>query len=591
MRTYSSKTYNWLDNDNQGNINMKSLDCIDEIINEIGTQTLARFGLNIFNLNTYAAYGSTVNSTNDLFRTHNLWKNNDNASRGQSFEDIDSGHRNIKSALHNSGEKTYTTDQLYDIKNTANILSSEKNLNNLNTKDREKVEFTLRQFPDEVTNILQNPEMLLFAKKNHSTTDTVTFDKKGTVIDRAQLKVIKNTKDLFEREKMYSDSGKILKGENGEIIYKRDSNGNYVYKYLENNDSLRMPLDDYKKHRHNLEIMLENDKLTPHERENINKALTILNQSNFANRIMCENPRTTAVITQSTVGIVHTVQAGFSDAVVVLLSTIANGAIYEIKDSFNNPDTPIIVRIKRLFNTMLSKFKETFYRGASFGSVDVVIDVLSQIFKSISSKLRLIWKTWRNSLKSIYNAVWDFISGKITSYREVISIIVKGLFSAVVVVGIITLETKLEALLSPILTPIVAAFIAPALSIIVGSLAVITMSKTVDLALNALFGVFAERDTAKLKMEEMTQIIESTLPKLIEDRDGLEKLFKTDRSLRLMQIEDSFKHFSAGFSDTKIDFFLQGLVKINNVYGQELQFSTFKEFDDFMLDKNSVFKL
>lgn len=569
---------------------MNAPDCIDEIINEIGTQTLARFGLNIFSLNTYAAYGASVNSTNALFRTHSLWKNNDNALRGQSFEDIDSGHRNIKAALYNRGEKTYTTDQLYDIKNTADLLSSGKNLDNLTAKDKEKFEFILRQFPDEVKNIHQNPEMLLYAKKNHPTTDTVTFNINGSIIDKAQLKVITNTNDIFEREKQYDASGRILKDENGEIIYKRDSNGNYVYKYLENNDSLRMPLDDYKKHRHNLEKKLENNKLTPQERETISKALTMLNESNFTNRIMCENPRTTAVITQSTAGAIHTVQAGFSDAIVVLLSTMANGAIYEIKDSFNNPHIPIKIRIERLFNSMLSKFKETFYRGASFGSLDVAIDILTQIFKSISSKLRLVWKTWRNSLKSIFNAIWDFISGKITSYREVISIIIKGLFSAVVIAGTITLETKLEVLLSPILTPIIAAFVVPTFSIIIGSLAVIAMSKTVDLALNALFGAFAERDAAKLKLEKMAQIIESNLPKLIEDKNELEQLFKMDRSLRLIQLEESFQHFSAGFSESKIDCFFQGLVKINSAYGKELQFTTFNEFDEFMLDENSVFK-
>ena len=36
----------------------------EEIIDEIGTQTLARFGLNIFSLNTYAGYGASVKMTN-----------------------------------------------------------------------------------------------------------------------------------------------------------------------------------------------------------------------------------------------------------------------------------------------------------------------------------------------------------------------------------------------------------------------------------------------------------------------------------------------------------------------------------------------
>ena len=39
----------------------------EEIINEIGTQTLAKFGLNIFNLNTYAGYEESVKGSNNVF--------------------------------------------------------------------------------------------------------------------------------------------------------------------------------------------------------------------------------------------------------------------------------------------------------------------------------------------------------------------------------------------------------------------------------------------------------------------------------------------------------------------------------------------
>ena len=41
---------------------------IKEITDEIGNQTLARFGLNIFSLNTYEAYGASVGMTNESIR-------------------------------------------------------------------------------------------------------------------------------------------------------------------------------------------------------------------------------------------------------------------------------------------------------------------------------------------------------------------------------------------------------------------------------------------------------------------------------------------------------------------------------------------
>ncbi|WP_181371313.1 hypothetical protein [Helicobacter pylori] len=39
---------------------MATKEFYEEVIEEIGTQTLARLGLNIFSLNTYKAYGASV---------------------------------------------------------------------------------------------------------------------------------------------------------------------------------------------------------------------------------------------------------------------------------------------------------------------------------------------------------------------------------------------------------------------------------------------------------------------------------------------------------------------------------------------------
>ncbi|WP_233707728.1 hypothetical protein [Helicobacter aurati] len=60
----------------------------EEVIDEIGTQTLARLGLNIFSFNTYAAYGASVTMTNDTARAYNRHKNNDKYF-GQTFEELD----------------------------------------------------------------------------------------------------------------------------------------------------------------------------------------------------------------------------------------------------------------------------------------------------------------------------------------------------------------------------------------------------------------------------------------------------------------------------------------------------------------------
>ncbi len=529
----------------------------EEIINEIGTQTLARFGLNIFSLNTYGAYSASATATNIVSDTYSRHKNNDKYY-GQTFEDLDVGQRNIISELTNKGEKTYTTDEIADIKKVNDIFSSGKKFDNLNIKDQQKVNFIKETYTEQEIRDINNNQNLNFTKNDNST-DIITLDKDGNITQKSQHKVIKDTNGLLKE------------------------------RYLENNDVLTVPFDDYKKHKKNLENMIQNSK-SEEDKQKAEKALSMLNKNNVTNRLMCENPKTTAVITQSMAASGHIAQAGLSDAIVVALSTLANGAIFEIKDAFseNGSDIAIEERIKRLLKKILESFKEPFKRGASFGAIDIGIGILSQIFKSIANKLKLLWKELRTSLKSIFNAIWDFFSGKIKTYKELFSIIIKGLLSAILVVGVVTFETQLEGFLAPLVSPIVASFLAPALSIVIGSIALVLMTKTIDLALNTLFGVFAQKDISKMKAEEVAKLCEELLPSLIEDRKELEELIKNTYKERKLTFETSFEDFKMGLSTNNIESLIFGLNGINSLYGKKLQFSTQKEFNNFMIS-NEVF--
>ena len=584
---------------------VKSKALYEEVIDEIGTQTLARFGLNIFSLNTYGAYGASVTATNIVSRTYDIRNKSESkdetlekrniriaSSRGYVFEDLDVGQKNIMSELLNKGQKTYTTDELADIKKVADIIASNKKIDKLNSKDRQKFNFVMNNYKEEVLKINSSKNMMNNAKKHDPSTDTITFDEKGNIVKKSQHKVIAETEGFFEREKLYDKSGKILKDENGQVLYKKDKDGNFVYKYLENNDVLTVPFDDYKRHKENLENMIKNPK-SQEDRQKAQKALDMLNKNNVTNRLMCENPKTTAVITQSMVASGHIAQAGMSDAIVVSLSMLANGAIYEIKDAFseNGSNTPIDERIKRLIKKVLEAFKEPFKRGASFGAIDVGIGILTQIFQTISSKLKYIWKELRSSLKSVFNAIWDYLNGKVKSYQELISVIIKAIFSAIMVAFAITLETKLELWLAPLVSPIVAKFLAPTLAIIVSAIAVIIFTKSIDLALNTLFGAFTQRDIAKMKAEEIKALCEEMLPTLIEDRKELEKLIETTYKERKLTFEKSFEDFKEGITANDVESVIFGLQNINSMYGKSLKFQIFDEFDEFMLNSNSVIKL
>ncbi|SFV71269.1 hypothetical protein MNB_SV-13-43 [hydrothermal vent metagenome] len=478
----------------------------EEIIDEIGTQTLARFGLNIFSLNTYEGYNASVEGSKHTFDAYNRHKNNPNYF-GQTFEDLDVTKRNIESALHNKGDYYSTTDNLGEV--------------------------------------------------NHPITDVRKIDREGNVVENYQHKVIKDTKGLFGKDNKYLQNDKIIVDKEG-----------------------------YDKHKNELENMIKNTK-DPQTKKNAQDVLDKLERSEIS-REDANNPRTMAIKMQGQQAVGHIAQAGLSDAVIVALSTLANGAISEIKDAYESKDDiSIEKRIKRLLKKVIESFSKTFKRGSSFGALDAGVGILSQIFKSISSKLMSIWKSIRTSMKSIFNAIYSFLSGEIKTYKELVSTITKGFLSAILVVGTIALESQLEVFLAPIVTPLVASFLAPALSIVIGSIALVIMMKSVDMALNALFGIFSKRDISKMKAEEISKICEELMPELIKEKKELKELISTTYKERKLTFDKSFSDFKEGLSDNNIDSIMSGLIGINSMYDKKLQFATFKEFDSFMLSDES----
>lgn len=530
----------------------------EEVIEEIGTQTLAKFGLNIFSLNAYEAYGASVTATNNTFWAYSKYKNNLNYF-GYTFEELDIGQANIQDALFNTSNKSYTTDTLNDIKVVQGMIRANKNIDNLKPKDRAKYEHIMSNYKEEVENLNFNKGKLAnLATKHHTVTDMVTLDKNGKVIKTAQLKVIKNTKGLLEE------------------------------RYLEGNDELRMPFDDYKRHKENLEKMVkEGENSTNHEEketaEKAKRALDMLNKNNFSNRLMCENPRATAVLTQGVTASVHILEVGASDAIVVALSTLANGVVYELKDMIDKKSygfEDVLKRIQRLFTKVMQTFMDNFKRGASFGVIDVILGILSQIFESFFRNFKYFWKELRKKGKSIYNAIYSYIKGEIKDFQQLLSVLIKAVFSALVIGATIPAEEMLKLKLSAIFTPFVADFLAPALSIIIAAFVVVAFSKSVDIALQGLFGVFAQRDIAKMRMEEIEAIIDSKLPNLIERTEELEKLIVQTYRQRIIELDSSFLDFKISIENKDSNGIYEALSKINKIYDKELEY---KDFEDIKL--------
>lgn len=543
----------------------------EEVIEEIGTQTLVRFGLNIFSLNTYAAYGSSVQMTLDTNKVYNQHKNNPKYF-GHTFEELDTGEQNIKDSLLNSGNKTYTTDTLYDI----------KSVQQGTIKDKEREQYILAYYGDEVENMdfakLAHIEAAdtkqTKSLHNHTTTDVVTLDKNGNVIKTAQLKVVKegHTNDLLEDRYLYGEASL---------------------------DELRVPFDEYKRHKAELEKKIERGKNKPHDAQSVRMAqkakiaLEKLNASNTCNRLMAENPRTTAVLTQSIAASGHIAQAGFSDAIVVTLSMLANGIIWEVKDMFSgkvDSETSIMTRIKRLLQKVKEAFLSNFARGAGFGAIDVAVGIIGQIFKSVAGSLKQFWSSLRTAAKSIYNGIYSYIKGEIKDFQTLVKTILKSLFSVAFVVGAIGLEEQLKATLLTIIPPL-APFIAPVLAIVATSFAVVVTSRSTDMAVDSLFGAFAARNAAKLRAEEIADLIAEKLPALMENREQLERLIEKTHRERLIVIESSFKDYQLAYASNTDDGFYNALNGICNLYGETLSIKDMNDVRQTLENKNRTGKL
>lgn len=253
-------------------------------------------------------------------------------------------------------------------------------------------------------------------------------------------------------------------------------------------------------------------------------------------------------------------------------------------------EVSIMVRIKRLLQKVKEAFSSNFARGAGFGAIDVAVGIMGQIFKSVAGSLKQLWSSLRTAAKSIYNGIYSYINGEITDFQTLAKTIVKSLFSAVWVAGAIGLEKQLEATLLPIIPPL-APFIAPVLAIVAASFAVVVTSRSIDMAIDALFGVFAARDAAKLRAEEIANLVAEKLPALMENREQLEQLIEQTHRERLMTAESSFDDYQIAYANNNDKEIYNALNGICNLYGETLSIKDMNDVKQTLENKNRTGKL
>ncbi|MDE7216780.1 MAG: hypothetical protein K2N20_01650, partial [Helicobacter sp.] len=268
----------------------------------------------------------------------------------------------------------------------------------------------------------------------------------------------------------------------------------------------------------------------------------------------------------------HVAQAGASDAIVAAMTTFASGLVYEVRNMYESraidSEISIMDRIKRLLQKVLDSFKGTFVIGAGFGMVDAVMGVLGQFFTSCVARVRTLWHNIRASAKSIYNGIYDYASGKITNMRELLSTILKSIFSAAWAVSALALEQKLELMLP------FGAILAPLFAIAVGAFAVVLTSRGIDMVLDSAFALFGQRDKAKMRAEEIATLVSAELPALIAKQAQLERIIAQTHAQRLIAFDMSFRDYQLACARAQSAETTRALNAINALWGKRLSVQT-----------------
>ncbi|MCV3472172.1 hypothetical protein [Campylobacter sp. CNRCH_2015_0338h] len=539
---------------------MNTVSLFDELLEELGTQSLARLPINIFNINSYEAYMESVKLTTNMQKATQQHGNNPNGF-GQFYETLEVGKENISNAYNKNKNRSFTTDELAEISK----VFKEENI------DLYKKETILANYSDEeIKNLTNNVNLDNLTKTNHTIVDTVTLNEKGEIAKTEQLKAVNDS--IFGKE--YNRYFEAIK--NGNLDYIKTDKETY---------------ERAQKEIEKLESTIE--KASEEEKESLKKELETkkeifnhLKKNEPTNHTDKDKALKEVYIIQAKQAAINVFQTGASDAGVVVLSTFASGVIAELKSEFIKKEhEDFEVRFKRLLSRVIESGKDAFIRGASYGIIDVIVGIASQYFKRIGGHLKALWKNLRSSLKSIWNAIYAYITGKIKSFDELIKVILKSLFSAIMTIFAIALEEQIcQALGGSQLAQILSIGI----SILICSLAVILFYKTVEITINSFVAIFAKANLAKARREEVEMVFDKIMPKMIENQESLE-IFIDDYMRDLKNTSNmSFQELQTALNNSNYTQANQSIINLAEKFGVDDLFKTRKEFDDFMFSNENL---
>lgn len=506
---------------------------MEDVSAEVGNQLLRKFmdsfGSGLALADGVALYTGQVNTGRSIYDvTHNK-DGSPNQSRvkfGFIFESQFTGEQNRNAVIQGTGVTYNRVDDLYRAKHRDGETLPHKDLDDI-------------------------------ASFNNMYTDVVGYDINGICV-KQQLKVVNDTRILLEERYTLSDDPQAP----NEIV---------------------VPADDYERHKTNLERLAQSP--DPEQRAKARAASQKLRPSAIT-RAQTETGRAYGHVVWQTAtdGACRAGEKALKGLLAEVGMLVVGGAVWELRDATENPlSLSIWQRFKRFLGVIWEKLASSAVgrAGKELGleALNLLLGVLRSAFKSAGTLLSTIGK----GLNTVWESVHGYLTGKISSFSQLVSVIFKTLTT----VGIGTLAYALEQQLTALGIPsILGGLLAAALA----GIAIVFANRTIDASIFALVNLLSSVEASRIRLERIEELCSEAIPRLSAEREALEHTIQSYYQERAMLFNAAFRDFKTALSSRDSVKTFMALETLNQAFGCTLGWKTEEEFDD-MMERDASFVL
>ena len=253
------------------------------------------------------------------------------------------------------------------------------------------------------------------------------------------------------------------------------------------------------------------------------------------------------------------------------------GVAWEIRESYRDPGAMTLMeRVERLLRVVWSKIeaaiRDRTLRELGFEALSMGVSMLAAPLKmaraALSRILRIVQRLWM-----------EFVAGKIKSLADVVSAILKAVYSVACIGVAIAVERSLSIVLGAVpggemLSAVLAAAVAGVV-IVIGN-------RGIEAIVRGLAAMSARVELARRRRKDIERFCAQAIPRMIADRDRLEELVDRHLAEREAALDRTFADMAATRDGEDIGRFLDGLNALNAAYGKALQWGSQAEFDTVM---------